>query len=89
MQSDREPNVSLAEGDNGACTRFLLTWHDAVRHRFRGTQTGPIGPYPASGKVLSAAYLAIYRLADGRIAEAWVEWDNLSGPAQPPTPLVG
>jgi predicted ester cyclase len=27
-------------------------------------------------------YIAIYRIADGRIAEAWAEWDNLSGLAQ-------
>jgi steroid delta-isomerase-like uncharacterized protein len=57
----------------------------AVRHRFRGTQLGPMGPYPPSGRVLSADYLAIYRLSGssgGVIAEAWAEWDNLSGLAQ-------
>src|SRR5262245_28210360 len=54
----------------------------AGRHRFRGTQQGPMGPYPPSGKVLTADYLAIYRLQDGRIAEAWAEWDNLSGLTQ-------
>lgn len=54
----------------------------AVRHSFRGTQTGPMGPHPPSGRVMAADYLAIYRLADGRIAEAWVEWDNLSGLTQ-------
>lgn len=42
----------------------------AVRHTFRGTQTGPMGHYPASGKEMCADYLAIYRLADGKIAEA-------------------
>jgi predicted ester cyclase len=51
----------------------------AVRSRFRGTQMGGIGSYPPSGKVLSATYLAIYRLERGRIAEAWAEWDNLCG----------
>lgn len=54
----------------------------AVRHSFRGTQTGPMGRYPASGRVLTADYLAVYRVADGKIAEAWVEWDNLSGLVQ-------
>jgi hypothetical protein len=34
---------------------------------------------PPSGKVLSATYLAIYRLEGGGIAEAWAEWDNLYG----------
>lgn len=51
----------------------------AARHLFRGTQLGPMGPLPASGKVLEATYLAIYRLDSGRIAEAWAEWDNLAG----------
>ena len=51
----------------------------AARHRFTGTQTGPMGPYPASGKRMSATYLAIYRISAGRIVEAWAEWDNLAG----------
>ena len=61
----------------------------AVRHRFRGTQTGQMGPYPASGRTLAAHYLAIYRIASGVIAESWAEWDNLNGLRQlghfPPT----
>lgn len=51
----------------------------AARHVFQGTQEGPLGPFPPTGKVMRATYLAIYRLEEGRIAEAWVEWDNLSG----------
>lgn len=51
----------------------------AARHLFRGTQLGPMGLLPPSGKVLEATYLAIYRLDRGRIAEAWAEWDNLAG----------
>jgi steroid delta-isomerase-like uncharacterized protein len=54
----------------------------AVRHRFTGTQLGRMGPYPPSGKVMTADYLAIYRIEDDMIAEAWAEWDNLSGLAQ-------
>ena len=27
----------------------------------------------------SADFISIYRVADGRIAEAWVEWDCLNG----------
>ncbi len=61
----------LAEGDRVA-----------VRHHFRGTQRGPLGRYPPSGKLMEADYIAIYRLEDGRIAESWAEWDNLSGLTQ-------
>ena len=51
----------------------------AVRSHFCGTQLGSMGSYAPSGKVLLATALAIYRLEGGRIAEAWVEWDNLHG----------
>jgi steroid delta-isomerase-like uncharacterized protein len=54
----------------------------AARHRCRGTQRGPLGPYPPSGKILNADYLAIYRIEGGRIVEAWAAWDNLSGLTQ-------
>jgi steroid delta-isomerase-like uncharacterized protein len=50
----------------------------AVRHRFTGTQRGALGRYPASGKVMTADYIAIYRLERRRIVEAWAEWDNLT-----------
>lgn len=51
----------------------------AVRHRFRGIQTGPLGPLPPTGKRLDATYLAIYRLHAGQIVEVWAEWDNMAG----------
>lgn len=51
----------------------------AARHHFVGTQLGPMGPFPPSGKVMRANYLAIYRIEGQRIAEAWAEWDNLAG----------
>ncbi|MCO5043802.1 MAG: ester cyclase [Kiritimatiellae bacterium] len=54
----------------------------AVRHRFQGTQKGALGPHPPSGKRMISEYIAIYRIEDGRIVEAWAEWDNLSGLAQ-------
>ncbi|MGH9645097.1 MAG: ester cyclase [Terriglobales bacterium] len=50
----------------------------AVRHRFRGTQLGGLGLHPPSGKVLEATYLAIYRVEEDRIVEAWAEWDNMA-----------
>jgi steroid delta-isomerase-like uncharacterized protein len=58
----------LAEGDKVA-----------VRQRFQGTQQGWMGSYPPSGRKLIANYIAIYRMQDGQIVEAWAEWDNLNG----------
>jgi steroid delta-isomerase-like uncharacterized protein len=54
----------------------------AVRHHFQGTQHGPMGNFPPTGKRMKADYLAIYRLENGLIVEAWAEWDNLSGLTQ-------
>ena len=41
-----------------------------------------MGPYPASGRSMQSDYIAIYRIANNQIVEAWAEWDNLSGLAQ-------
>jgi steroid delta-isomerase-like uncharacterized protein len=67
--------------DGQETIHFLVAEGDkvAVHSGFRGTQTGQMGPFPASGKTLSADSISIYRIADGRIAEAWVEWDCLNG----------
>ena len=54
----------------------------AVRHRFTGTQLGPLGRLPPSGRRLTADYLVVYRLVDGVVVEAWAEWDNLAGLVQ-------
>ncbi len=51
----------------------------AVRQRFYGTQQGWLGTYPPSGKKLVADYLAIYRIQNNQIVEAWAVWDNLNG----------
>ena len=40
----------------------------AVHSGFRGTQHGPMGPFPASGKTLTADFISMYRVTDGRIA---------------------
>ena len=38
-----------------------------------------MGALPAKGRVLSADFISIYRIAENRIVEAWVEWDCLNG----------
>lgn len=55
-------NFLVAEGDKVA-----------VHSHCEATQQGPLGAFPASGRTLSADFISIYRLAGGRIAEAWVE----------------
>ena len=45
---------------------------------FTGTQKGPMGPFPATGKTMESKTMAIFRLENGKIAELWIEWDNLA-----------
>jgi len=61
-------NFLVAEGDKVV-----------VHSHCQATQHGPLGSFPASGKTLSAEFISIYRIADGRIVEAWAEWDSMNG----------
>jgi steroid delta-isomerase-like uncharacterized protein len=49
---------------------------------YTGTQSGPMGQFPATGKSVESKFLSIFRIEDDRIAELWVEWDNLAMLAQ-------
>jgi steroid delta-isomerase-like uncharacterized protein len=45
---------------------------------YSGTHTGPMGDVPATGLPVESPFLALFRIQEDRIAELWVEWDNLS-----------
>jgi steroid delta-isomerase-like uncharacterized protein len=45
---------------------------------YEGTQRGPIGPPPASGAKTQFDFGAVFRMADGKIGEWWVTWDNMT-----------
>lgn len=45
---------------------------------YSGTQSGPMPPFPPSGKRVESKFISIFRLEEGKIAELWVEWDNLA-----------
>ena len=72
-------DVVIAEGD-------LVAFYGT----FSATQTGPMGPFPATGRVIRADISGMFRIADGKIAELWIIWDNLTVLAQlghsPPEP---
>lgn len=44
----------------------------------RGTQTGPMGGFPATGKTFTLVNIIMQRLEEGKIAETWVSWDNVA-----------
>jgi len=50
----------------------------AVRFRISGTHSGPLMGVPASGKPVSVLATGIFRVADGKMAENWVNLDALS-----------
>lgn len=60
--------------------RMMVAEEDrvAVWASYPGTQEGPLGPFPASGERVDLDFAGILRLEEGRIAEMWVVWDNLS-----------
>lgn len=61
----------IAEGDH------VATWC-----QYAGTQDGPFGPYPPSGKELRLDFGSVMRLEQARIVEMWVVWDNLAALTQ-------
>lgn len=65
--SRQEIQFMLAEGDRVAVYLTLS-----------GTQRGQLGPYPPSNRHMEIPFIGILRLEDGKIAEMWVEWDNLN-----------
>lgn len=61
--------------------KFMICEDDMVAARitFKGTQLGPMGPYPPSGKKFEADFNCFFRVTDNKISEIWVEYDNLNG----------
>ena len=49
----------------------------AARYRFTGTNTGSFMNLPPSGKKVSVEGIGYFRIAQGRIAEAWFASDEL------------
>ena len=45
---------------------------------YEGTQCEPIGPLVATNARTNFDFGAMFRMADGKIAEWWITWDNLT-----------
>jgi steroid delta-isomerase-like uncharacterized protein len=45
---------------------------------YEGTQKGPMGPFPPSGRKAQFDFGAMFRMENGKIAEWWVTWDNMT-----------
>ncbi len=66
--------------DGQSKVRFLLAEGEfvALYWTYTGTQTGPWGPIPPSGRRFDLDVSGIFRLADEKVSELWVTWDNLA-----------
>jgi len=47
-----------------------------------GTMTGPMGPFPPTGRRMSIVIIGMHRFEHGKIAETWTSWDNLAALTQ-------
>jgi steroid delta-isomerase-like uncharacterized protein len=65
--SVQTPKLLVAEAD------LVAAWTT-----YEGTQQGPLGPFPPSGRKAQFDFGAVFRIADGKIAEWWVTWDNMT-----------
>lgn len=61
------PEDLVAEGDKVA-----------MRYSWRGTQKGELMGIPPTGKQVTTSGMSILRIADGKIAEQWDNFDTLS-----------
>lgn len=93
--------IQLQESFLASIPDQRVTMHDmvaegdrvAILATYTGTNTGPMGDVPATGKAVEAPFLAMFRIEGGMIAEMWVEWDNLAmlkqmGLFLPPAPAA-
>lgn len=56
--------------------------HVAIVTRGTGTHLGELGEVPPTGRAIEIVNFVFHRIADDRIAETWVGWDNLAAMAQ-------
>jgi len=66
-----EPEWLGGEGD-------FVFW----RARGTGTQSGPYGPYPATGRRMDLVIIGMHRFEGSLVAETWTSWDNLAALTQ-------
>ena len=57
---------------------------------YEGTHQGALGPIPPTGKRAKFNFAGVFRVEDGKLAEFWITWDNMTILAQlgllPPAP---
>lgn len=59
---------------------LMIAEDDKVAYITTGTatHTGPLGNIPPTGRKVTVVNYIVQRIADGKIAETWIGWDNLA-----------
>jgi steroid delta-isomerase-like uncharacterized protein len=87
-----EPNLSLSAfkemigGLLGAFPDLRITVEDqiaagdkvATRWTAEGTNSGPVGSAPATGRRIQISGLILDRVVDGKVVERWEQWDQMA-----------
>jgi steroid delta-isomerase-like uncharacterized protein len=65
--------------DNRVQLQTLVAEGDmvAVWARYGGTQAGPVGPFPPTGKRMECEFAGIFTIEDGAITSVRLTWDNV------------
>jgi predicted ester cyclase len=87
---DRASFLGMLDAVHAAFPDFRLVDHamvaegDLVASRWtvHGTHRGQLGPFAPTEKPVAISGLSIYRVADGRIVEGWVQDDTMTLLAQ-------
>ena len=49
---------------------------------YEGTHLGPLGPFEPTGKRAKFDFAGMFKVADGKLSEFWITWDNMTILAQ-------
>jgi steroid delta-isomerase-like uncharacterized protein len=86
--SEMRGRVALVEHLTASSSAFSgsrVVWEDMVaegdriasRTTWSLTHTGEFMGIPATGKTVTIPVLYVHRISDGKIREAWMDWDSL------------
>jgi predicted ester cyclase len=66
--------------DNVQTFTHLLADGDmaAIFATYEGTQTGQMGPFAPTGNKAKFDFAGVLRVEDGKLAELWITWDNMT-----------
>jgi predicted ester cyclase len=45
---------------------------------YEGTHRGKLGPFEPTGKRAKFDFAGMFQVADGKLSELWITWDNMT-----------